>query len=330
VHFSPEELEILSRTKPSAAHRWLAQSGQVAVFAVIDHGAAPTIGEVRIGPSADRSQTLELACRLARSASIRAGLLGLSNGGMATVAVTHPDFESAAHEALLRDRLGEASVRALAGPGLEGAASRLGEHILDDDDGLEKLRGDVLEACLGPLLSAGTSRAVVLGCGPSGRAAATRLRAVGARVQVWDPDPPRTVALAESLGIDVLEGPWVEADVDLLVPCGPEPVLDDQSASRLVARNVCGLSPWVFTNATAREALEARDRRFVPELLASTAPLIAIAVAEGWLGRDAAVSLIAQTASEVLAQPRGAQARATAVAIERSKAAAGHSRRKSP
>ena len=153
MHFSPDELEILSRTKPKTAHRWLAQSGQVGVFAVVDHGATPAIGEVRIGPSTDRTQTLELACRLARSASIRAGVLGLPNGGMATVTVAHPQFDRTAHEALLRDRLGETSVRAIAGPGLEGTASRLGDHVLEEDEGLATLRGDVLEACLQPLLS---------------------------------------------------------------------------------------------------------------------------------------------------------------------------------
>lgn len=321
MHFSPEELEILSRTKPSAAHRWLAQSGQVGVFAVIDHGATPSIGEVRIGPSTDRTQTLELACRLARSASIRAGLLGLPNGGMATVAVAHPQFDRTVHEALLRGRLGETSIRAIAGPGLEGSASQLGDLVLDDDEGLATLRGDVLEACLEPLLSMKTCSAAVLDCGPSGRAAATRLRASGSRVCVWDPDPPRAVTLAESLDVEVLEGPWIEADVDLLVPCGPEPVLDDSNAPQLAARNVCGLSPRVFATPSAREALESRERRFVPELLASTAPLIAIAVAEGWLERDSAVSLINQTATEVLVQPRGAQGRATTLAIERSNAA---------
>ena len=158
----------------------------------------------------------------------------------------------------------------------------------------------------------------MLDCGPSGRAAATRLRAAGARVHVWDPNPPRAVTLAESLDVEVLEGPWIEADVDLLVPCGPEPVIDDGSASKLAARNVCGLSAQVFATPSAREALENRERRFVPELLASTAPLIAIAVAEGWLERDSAISLIDQTATEVLREPRGAQGRATTLAIERS------------
>ncbi len=322
MHFSPEELEILSRTKPSTARRWLTQSGQVGVYAVIDHGTTPTLGEVRVGPSTDRSQTLELACRLARSASIRAGLLGLTNGGMATVAVADPRLDPTAHEALLRDRLGETPVRAFAGPGLESAASRLGGHVLDDDEGLAALRGDVLEACLEPLLPMKTCSALVLDCGSSGHAAAARLQAGGARVRVWDPDPSRAAALAKSLGVTVLEGPWLDADVDLLVPCGPEPVLDDESASRLVARNVCGLSPRVFAAGSAREALEATERRFVPELLASTAPLIAVAVAEGLLDRDAAMSSIVSTAREVLAQPRGAQERATTLAIERSKAAA--------
>jgi len=322
MHFSPEELEVLARARPSAAHRWLARSGDVGVFAVIDHGAAPAIGALCVGQSAEQAPTLDEACRLARSLSIRAGVLGLPHAGMAMVAVAHPRLDPRALAALLRDRLADADVRAYPGHGLEGTDASLGPRVREAAAARATLRGAVLEACVRPLLSLEGCTAVVLDAGPVGRDLAGELHARGARVRPWDAHPPRAAALAEALGVEPLDVPWAEADVDLLVPCGPAAVIDASIAARLGARVVCGPSSQIFVDARAREALEARERRAVPEVLAATAELIDLATAEGWLEHDDAVATIEQTAREVLAEPSGAQRRAIDLAVSRSTAAA--------
>lgn len=322
MQLSPEELDVLARHEPHVANRWSDASGHVTVYAVLDHGAEPALGEVCVAASPDPATALEQACRLARSASIRAGLLGVARGGSAVVVVPDPALDREACSALLRKRLAAAPVRVVAGAGLHDHAERLGPAVLHDPVGLARLRGRVLEACLAPVLPGLAERsAAVLGCDARGRDLAAALCRLGLAVALWDPDPALARAVAEPLGARVLATPWIEAEVDLLVPCGPEPMIDRAAAEGLTASVVCGGAPRVFAGPEARTALEARERRFVPELLATLAEPLALAVAAGLLDEDEAVARIEATAREVLATPRGAHERAVTLAVARSKAA---------
>jgi hypothetical protein len=322
VQLSPEELDVLARHEPHVANRWSDPSGHVTVYAVLDHGAEPGLGEVCVAASADPATALAQACRLARSASIRAGLLGVARGGAAVVAVPDPALDREACVQLLRERLAAAPLRVVIGPGLHDHAERLHPAVLHDPAGLARLRGRVLAACLRPVLPELAERsAVVLGCDPRGRDLAAALGRLGLSVALWDPDPALARAVAEPLGVRVLATPWVEAEVDLLVPCGPEPVIDRVVAEHLAASVVCGGAPRVFTAPEARTVLETRERRFVPELLAALAEPLALAVAAGLLDEDEAVARVEHTAREVLATPRGAHERAVTLAVARSKSA---------
>lgn len=322
MELSPEELDVLARFEPHVANRWSDASGQVTVYAVLDHGAAPALGEVCMATRTDPAAALEQACRLARSASIRVGLLGVSRGGAAVVVVPGPALDPEAGRQLLHERLTTAPLRVVAGAGLYEQAARLGPAVLDDREGLARLRGRVLEACLGPVLPALAERsAVVLGCDVRGRDLAAALGRLGLSVALWDRDPTLARAVAEPLGARVLDTPWLEAEVGLLVPCEAEPVIDRAAAERLAASVVCGGAPRVFDGPEARAVLEARERRFVPELLAALAEPLALAVAAGLLDEDEAVARIEDTAREVLATPRGAHERAVTLAVARSKAA---------
>jgi leucine dehydrogenase len=322
VQLSPEELDVLARHEPHVANRWSHPSGHVTVYAVLDHGAQPALGEVCMAASTDPTTALEQACRLARSASIRVGLLGVARGGAAVVVVPEPALDREACLQLLRERLTAAPLRVMAGPGLHDDAERLHPAVHHDPEGLARLRGRVLEACLGPVLPelAGRS-AVVLGCDPRGRDLAAALGRLGLSVALWAPDPALARAVAEPLGVRVLATQWIEAEVDLLVPCGSEPMIDRSVAERLAASVVCGGAPRVFTGPEARTVLEARERRFVPELLAALAEPLALAAAAGLLDEDQAVAQVEHTAREVLATPRGAHERAVALAVARSKSA---------
>lgn len=323
MQFSPEELAVLSRYEPSAAHRWSEPAGHVGVYGVIDHGPKPAIGEACIGASPDPAVALEQACRLARSASIRMGLLGVARAGAAVVVVPDPELDQDVVLSVLAARLAASPMRVGLGSGLHDHGERLRPHVLHDPEGLARLRARVLEACAAPLLSLDADRsAVVLGCGPRGRDLAVALQRRGIDVALWDSELAAARAVAEPLGVRVLETPWVEAAVDLLVPCTPEPVIDEVAADRLAAAVVCGGAPRVFSTPAARAKLEARGRRLVPEILAALAEPIALAVAEGLLDEDEAIARVEQTARELLAEPLGAHDRAITLAVSRSKAAA--------
>jgi leucine dehydrogenase len=324
VQLSPEELDVLARYEPHVANRWSEPSGHVSVYAVLDHGGEPALGEVCVAGSSEPAAALEQACRLARSASIRLGLLGVARGGAAVVVVPDPALDWEACVELLRERLGASPLRVVAGAGLQDCGERLGPAVLHDPEGLARLRGRVLEACLGPVLPGLAERSsVVLGCEARGRDLAAALGRMGVSVAVWDADLALARAVAESLGARVLDTPWIEAEVDLLVPCGAEPVIDRDVAERLAASVVCGGAPRVLTGPEARTVLEARERQFVPEVLAALAEPLALAVGAGLLEEDEAVGEIEHTAREVLATPRGAHERAVTLAVARSKAATG-------
>lgn len=320
MELSPEELDVLARHEPHVANRWSEPSGHVTVYAVLDHGAEPGLGEVCVAASTNPAAALEQACRLARSASIRAGLLGVARGGAGVVVVPDPALDREACVQLLRERLAAAPLRVVAGPGLHEHAESLHPAVLHDPPGLARLRGRVLEACLRPVRPELRS-ALVLGCDARGRDCAAALGRLGLSVLLWDPDPALARAVAEPLGARVLATPWIEAEVDLLVPCGAEPVIDREAAERLAAWVVCGGAPRVFTGAEARTVLEGRERRFVPELLAALAEPLALAVEAGLLDEDEAVAQVEHTAREVLSSPRGAHERAVGLAVARSKAA---------
>lgn len=322
MQLSPEELAALDRFRPRTAHRWSEPRGRVGVYAVLDHGTTPVLGEVCVAPSADPAEVLEHGCRLARSFGIRLGLLGVARGGAAVVVTPDPQLDRALCLELLRERLSSVPVRALPGAGLLGDAASLGDAVHHDADTLARLRGHVLEACLRPVLpSLEGSTAVVLGASPSGRDAAAALQQRGVTVSLWDPDPEAARALAEALALPVLEGSWLDADVDVLLPCGPAPLVDGPAAERLAARIVCGAAPRAFATPQARETFEARERWAVPEILSALAEPLALALAEGLVTEADALARVHETAREVLTTPRGAHGRALDLAAARSKAA---------
>ncbi|MCX4247701.1 hypothetical protein [Paraliomyxa miuraensis] len=322
MHLSPEERAVIDRHRPRLGHRWNIDRGRGLIYAVIDHGDEPALGEVLLSNHADSEQALDQACRLARSFSIRAGLLGLASGGAAAVVVADPALDREGCVRLLHERLPSTPVRMLAGAGLHDAAERLGTPVVHDPELLARVRARVLEACLRPVLPQLEGRsAVVLGAEARGRDLAAALHGRGVEVSLWDPSPDLARTTAEALGLRVLDGEWADAEVDVLVPCGEEAVIDAAVAQRLGARVVCGGAPRVFASTDARTTLLERGRWCVPEILAATAEPVALAVATGSLDQTDALAQLDQTATEVLTEPHGAHDRAITLAVQRSKAA---------
>lgn len=303
--------------------RWLGPEANVCVLAAVDHGIRPAMGEVRIGPSDQGAVVLQDACRLARSATIRNAVLGLKNAGAAVVVLADPELDHEIALALLRERLVEAEIRVVAGLGLSDAVRTLDSGVTFDRPGdVSRLRGEVLDRCLQPLLSLDEKcTATIVDCGPVGRDAASLLVKRHVKVRVWDQDHARARAVATEVGAVVSTTPWADAEVDLLVPCGHEPLIDVAVSDRLRAKVVCGLAPRVFVDNAARGAAEARGVRVVPELLAALAEPLALAVAGDLLDETVVLTSIADTAREVLANPHGAHDRTVSMAIARSKAA---------
>ncbi|MEX1364892.1 MAG: hypothetical protein AB1Z98_17320 [Nannocystaceae bacterium] len=323
MQFSPEELDLLAAHRPHTATRWIEPTRHVEAFAVIDRGAGPGLGQVRLSAGADGLEALRLACRLARSTSIGAGLLGIGRAGAAVVVVDHPKLDRDTVGPLLAERLPVAGIRAYAGTGLD-ALAELEALVPVTAATLTELRAAVLDACLPalPLPSAAKRRALVLGAGPIGRDAAQALRARDYAVSLWDEDQDRASTLASELDITVHREPWPDATVELLVPCTPHALIDSATAQRLTATAIFGLVPRVLADKEATAILESRGVPLVPPLLGAAAELIALADAERLLDRHAALELLTTTAQHVLATVPGASARAIALAVARAQATA--------
>lgn len=322
MQFSPEELDLLAAHRPHTATRWIEPKRHVEAFAVIDRGAGPALGQVRLSAGPDGLEALRLACRLARSTSIGAGLLGIGRAGAAVVVVDHPKLDRETVGPLLTERLPVAGIRAYAGAGLD-ALAEFEALVPVTAATLTELRAAVLGACLPALTLPSTSkrRALVLGAGPVGRDAAQTLRARGYAVSLWDEDQDRASALTSELDITVHREPWPDAEVELLVPCTSNALIDSAVAQRLAAAAVFGLVPRVLVEKEATAILESRGVPLVPSSLGAAAELIAILDAEGLLDRRAALELLTTTAQHVLATVPGASARALTLAVERAKAA---------
>jgi len=321
MEFSPEQIEVLVEHKPASAMRWVEPDGKLEAFAVLDHGSKPALGHLWMAESEDSTLAIADACRAARSARIRCALLGLANAGAGVVVVPDPGLDMDVVHALVRRRFEEFSIRAVAGKGFVDV-SALGEDVLQDVAELARIRGEVLSRCLQPLCTITDSSALVLGCGSMGRDAATALIERGADVRVWDEDDARAETLGSELGAAVVTGPWPGVAADIVVPCGGSTLIDEHVAERVEAKIVCGLAPRVCSGGAARATLEGRGRRVVPEVLAAGADLLALAVSMHGLDEAQTLSMVSETAAEVLSAPTGAQDRAISLAIARSKAAA--------
>jgi len=295
------------------------------VLAVIDQGGEPALGIVRMSIDADEVAALELACRLARAASIRNGLLGIPRAGAAIVVVDEPKLVQTTLAELLRRKIPKAALRVLAELELPAEFAPLPNLVRPDPGILDRIRSRVLEACVRTVLpSSGaeqTQRAIVLGANPIGREAAAALIQQGFQVSLWDPEPDHAATIATAVGASALEGSWTEAKVDLLVPCTTSPIIDEAVAKDLAASVICGLTPRVMIDSKANAILEGRGRWVVPPMLAASAESIVLADAEGLLDTESAIELVTQTAREVLTQPEGVAKRTLELAIGRSKAA---------
>ncbi|MCB9718634.1 MAG: hypothetical protein H6712_32590 [Myxococcales bacterium] len=320
MQFSPEELDLLAEQRPHTAARWIEPKHHVQAFAVVDHGGHPALGELRMSEGAEVLEALRLACRLARSHSIRAGLLGLPRAGAAVVVVDDPRLDHGTLHRMLEERLGGAEIRVRSATSAFDPATLLGLAAVSAD-ALTELRARALDACLAPLELAKGARALVLGAGDRGRDAARALRERGLEVAIWDEDPARAEALASAEGIAVRAEPWLDAETELLVPCTTRPRVDEAAAPRIRATVVCGLAPWVVASPAVGRSLEERGITVVPSLLSAAAELVALAELEGLRERAEALALLASTAAELLAEPRGASERAVSLAIARAQAA---------
>lgn len=316
MQFSQEELDLLSEHRPRTATRWIEPRHHVEAFAVIDRGAAPPLGEARMG-GPDVLESLRLACRLARSTSIRAGLLGVARAGAAVVVVDEPKLDRGMLRSLFRERLPASGIRARIGSGLDELADL--EQAVPTPS-LGELRAEVLTACLAPLALEPDASALVLGAGPIGADAVRALRSRGSSVVVWDEDERRAHALAESSGASLHPGPWSEAEVSLVVPCTAEAIVEAEHAEHPRMRAVCGLVPWVLASPEVGQALESKGVRVVPPLLGAAAEIIALLDAGGVRSRAECLALLGSTAEEVLASPEGAGARALSLAVARAQA----------
>ena len=122
------------------------------------------------------------------------------------------------------------------------------------------------------------SRVAVQGVGHVGRELIALLLAAGAHVLAGDLSPGALEGLPPQVE-RVSAAAILEADCDVLAPCGPPDAIDARLAERLACRIVCGAANNPLSHPTVAAALDARGILYVPDFVANAGGLIHLAVA---------------------------------------------------
>lgn len=143
-------------------------------------------------------------------------------------------------------------------------------------------------------------RVGVVGLGKVGGVLADRLVAAGARVLAFDVDPARLAAarphgIEPARSLDHLLG----APLDVLAPCALGGLVDDDVASTLRARVVCGAANNPLAAPALAETLADRDILYVPDFLANCGGLIHVAAEWEGTGAAGVDRLLARAATQL-------------------------------
>ena len=148
------------------------------------------------------------------------------------------------------------------------------------------------------------ARVAVQGVGSVGGYLVRHLCEAGAAVTAADPDLERLGAMPAGVSV-VTPAEILDAECDVLAPCGPARVIDRARATRLRCGIVCGAANNTLVEDEAASILHRRGILLVPDYLANAGGLIHLAVSrEG--GSDAAsrerLRVIPQNLERVLAR----------------------------
>jgi leucine dehydrogenase len=124
----------------------------------------------------------------------------------------------------------------------------------------------------------GERTVAIVGCGHVGERLARRLADAGARLVLADVDPAKR-ALAAELPRAQWRGPEdaLLADVDVLAPCALGGVLDEELASRVRARVICGSANNQLVHDGVANELASRDVLYAPDFVVNAGGLINVA-----------------------------------------------------
>jgi len=306
-------------------------------FVVLDDlTLGPAAGGVRTLRYANEGEALKDAKRLARAMTIKCALSGLDAGGGKTVVLDHDGLDrSRAFEVLGRriEQLG-GLFRTAGDLGTTSndlaAMARTTQYVHADDAPLTAAVARGLLRCVEALAvhrergPVGKLSAAIQGCGAIGGAVATALSDAGVSLLVADVDVQRAKAVAARTGARVVDAKDVlMADVDIVCPCARGGVITGEVASELRAWAVCGAANNVLEDASAEEALQARDVLFVPDVIASAGAVVdgIGKTVMGLSDRGPLIDRLGDTARDVLARAatkrRSASGIAEALAFER-------------
>ena len=147
-------------------------------------------------------------------------------------------------------------------------------------------------------------RVAVQGCGHVGKALASQLHALGARLVVADVSHERAEATAAVCGGEIRSSDAIyDADVDVYAPCATGATLNARTIPRLLASIVAGAANNQLETSADGEALRARGITYVPDFIANAGGAIYLCrVLAGWTDAetDAAVESIFDSSVEVL------------------------------
>jgi len=306
-------------------------------FVVLDDlTLGPAAGGVRTLRYASEEEALQDAKRLARAMTIKCALSGLDAGGGKTVVLDHDGLDrDRAFEILGRriEQLG-GMFRTAGDLGTSSgdlaAMARATQYVHADDAPLTAAVARGLLRCVeavaaqrerGPI---GSLSVAIQGCGAIGGAVANSLSDAGLSLLVADVNTARAEAVAARTGARVVDAKDVLlADVDVICPCAKGGVITRDVANELRAWAVCGAANNVLEDASADEALRARDILFVPDVIASAGAVID-GIGKTVMGLDDRGPLIdrlGETARDVLTRAakdgRSAAEIAEALAFER-------------
>ena len=165
------------------------------------------------------------------------------------------------------------------------------------------------------------ARVAIQGAGAVGSELARLLVEDGASVLAADTDEGRLAALpaaVERVGTDNI----LTQDCDVLAPCGPPGVIDDDLAGRLRCRVVCGAANNPLAGDDVARTLAKRGVLYVPDFLANAGGIIHLSV--GMSGGTASdmrkgLEVIPRNFEEVMAraEAEGSEPLEAAVAIAR-------------
>ena len=265
-----------------------AATGLRSIIAIHDTTLGPALGGVRMWPYPDEQAALEDCLRLARAMTRKSAAAGLDLGGAKSVVIGDPATKTPdlmrAHGRFIQS-LGGRYI-----PGIDVgteaqdmAAIAMEAQTVTCTDGdpsyftaLGAFSGIVaaLRHLDGTESLAGRTVAVQ-GAGHVGSHLGRLLAAADAKVMVSDIDRARAQALADELGVIVVDpDELVATECDVLAPCALGGVLNARTIPSLRCRVVAGAANNVLADESLAAVLAESGILFIPEFLLSAGGVI--------------------------------------------------------